>query len=209
MKTINYNYYHFGPFLYSTKITDDEVKTMLDICEKQKGKDFRKSLAGHLKEEYELPSNNVMQVLRPYFQSYCLALFETRKLTTNKLTMTSAWVNYMKAGEFNPPHLHFNPDGTDCALSCVLYLNIPDDMVSEKHVASSPPPGSISFMYGESLKNNIFSVNLLPEVGDFYIFPGWLQHCVYPFKSTGTRISVSANLKETSNRETPEANGNG
>ena len=36
MKTIKYRYYHFGPFLYSTKITDDEVKTMLDICEKQK-----------------------------------------------------------------------------------------------------------------------------------------------------------------------------
>lgn len=195
MKTINYNYHHFGPFLYSTKLDENEIKTMLDICEKQKGEDVRNTLAGHLKEEFALPTDAVMGVLRPYYESYCKALFETRGQIMHTLKMSGAWVNYMKAGEFNPPHVHESNHEVS-TLSCVLYLNIPEDMGKEEHVATSNPPGSITFMYGESLKYNIAELSAMPTKGDFFIFPGWLKHCVYPFKSTGTRISVSANLTE-------------
>jgi len=197
MKTINYNYYHFGPFLYSTKITDDEVKIMLDICEKQKEEDARDTLAGHIKEEFHLPQGAVMNVLRPYFQSYCKALFEVRGLTIPTLKMSSAWVNYMKEGEFNPPHIH-QVNRETCILTCVLYLNIPEDLQKEKHIATSYPPGSITFTYGESLLLNVSEFSMMPTKGDFFIFPGWLKHCVYPFKSNGTRISVSANLIQES-----------
>lgn len=195
MKTINYNYYNFGPFLYSTKLTDDEVKTCLDICEKQKGENVRYKLAGHLKEQFDIPTNAVMGVLRPYFESYCKALYETRNQPMHTLKMSSAWVNYMKAGEFNPPHIH-SKGREICTLSCVLYLNVPDDMTKEEHIGNSNPPGSISFMYGESLEYNIAEFCMEPKKGDFYIFPGWLRHCVFPFRSKGTRISVSANLEQ-------------
>jgi len=196
MRTINFKFYYFGPFLYSTKLTEEEVNIILDICDKQKGKDCREKLAGHLKEEFILPNDKIMEVLQPYFNSYCKALFETRGQTINKLTMTAAWVNYMKAGEFNPPHTHL---GIKNSLSCVLYLNIPKNMTKEKYIGTSYPPGSISFLYGENLKNNITEVTSIPEVGDFYIFPSWLKHFVSPFNSTGVRISVSANIVEEKN----------
>ena len=32
-----------------------------------------------------------------------------------------------------------------------------------------------------------------PRVGDFYVFPAHLHHCVYPFKTKGERRSFSVN----------------
>ena len=36
-----------------------------------------------------------------------------------------------------------------------------------------------------------------PEVGDFYIFPSWLTHQVYPFRSEGERRSMAFNVHFT------------
>jgi len=33
-----------------------------------------------------------------------------------------------------------------------------------------------------------------PEVGDFYLFPSWLAHQVYPFRSDGERRSMAFNV---------------
>ena len=195
MKTINYNYYHFGPFLYSTRITEDEIKTMLDICEKQKGPNLKGKQGVFLEGEYNLPIDLVMNVLNPYYQSYCKALFETRGVSTPELKMTGVWVNYMTEGEFNPPHIHTCKNSTEtCFLSCAVYLNVPDDMTEQ--TTSYGSPGAITFTYGEALKNNQHIFTFTPKTGDFFIFPGWLNHYVNPFKSKDVRISVSANLEE-------------
>ena len=38
------------------------------------------------------------------------------------------------------------------------------------------------------------AVNIKPKVGDFYFFPNYLMHCVYPFKNKDTeRRSISFN----------------
>lgn len=50
-------------------------------------------------------------------------------------------------------------------------------------------------MYGEDRENSITEVPIKPEEGDMYIFPANLKHVVRPFKSKGTRISLSANFK--------------
>lgn len=190
-----YTFYHFGPFLYSTKITDDEVKKMLEICKEQRGEDARKLLAGHLKEEYHLPCESVLEVLKPYINGYCMAFHEQRGKTISSLKMTSSWVNYMKAGDFNPPHTHSVNDKM-CLFSCVLFLDVPEDMCKEEHVANSYPPGSLEFIYGQPQENNNSHLVFTPQIGDFYMFPGWLTHLVYPFKSNGTRVSISANFTE-------------
>lgn len=190
---INYNFYHWGPFLYKTKLPDESINKILSICKKDILLDCRKKLAGHIDEEYSLNTDDLFTILAPYINSYVLALYEQRGVIINKnIKMTSAWVNYMKQGEFNPPHAHAGD------LSCVLYLNIPDDINKNKinHIAASSIPGSIQFIYGEKLKNNLNNHTFFPEKGDFYIFPAWLRHYVFPFKSKEERISVSANFIE-------------
>lgn len=190
---IKYDYFHWGPFLYKTKVTDEIVKQLLSFCKRDKEKDIRHKLAGHLKEEYALKPDEVMPLLAPYFQSYQKAAFEHHGvLFDKKIKMKSAWVNFMKEGEYNPPHVHTG------ALSCVLYLQIPNDIKQNNidHVASSPQPGSIYFQYGEVARYNLKEHFFFPEVGDFCIFPAWLSHTVFPFKSKEERISLSANLIE-------------
>jgi len=203
---INYTFYHWGPFLYKTKLPDESIEKILSFCKRDILLDSRKKLAGHIEEEYLLNTDDLFTILAPYINSYVIALNEQRGVVINKnIKMTSAWVNYMKQGEFNPPHTHTGD------LSCVLYLNIPDDMDKNKinHVANSSAPGSIEFKYGEKLKYILRNHTFFPEKGDFYIFPSWLQHCVFPFKSEEERISVSANFVEIDkklldNLETPK-----
>ena len=44
------------------------------------------------------------------------------------------------------------------------------------------------------LSNSKFTIN--PEVGDFYFFPNYMMHTVYPFKdSNEERRSISFNAK--------------
>jgi uncharacterized protein (TIGR02466 family) len=193
---MNYNFYYWGPFLFKTKILEEEVKKILSFCKRDEKLDFRHKLAGHLKEEYLLNNEDIFPILFPYMETYVKTRYEQwNKPFEGTIEMQKVWVNYMKQGEFNPPHIH------DSDLSCVLYLQIPKDIVKnrEDHVANSGVPGSITFNYGENLSNNNFTYSFFPEIGDFFIFPAWLEHYVFPFKSTEERISLSANFKEIKN----------
>jgi hypothetical protein len=60
------------------------------------------------------------------------------------------------------------------------------------HIISHGAEGELAFANG-ALNNT--NVNHHPEVGDFFIFPAKVRHCVSPFKSKGIRISLAANFK--------------
>ena len=55
--------------------------------------------------------------------------------------------------------------------------------------------GTIDFIHGSKsfLNNSIF--NHKPKVGDLILFPNYLMHTAYPFKSDGERRSFSFNLE--------------
>jgi hypothetical protein len=102
-----------------------------------------------------------------------------------------AWINEMVAGDFNPVHHH-----PHCDISCVGFLEIPvgyDDELAtlspHKRVA-----GFLQFIDGRPAFGNDPIWQVKPRVGEFYMFPSWLLHCVYPFRSPGVRRSFSANL---------------
>jgi uncharacterized protein (TIGR02466 family) len=187
-----YNFYYWGPFLFKMKMSPEEIQKILSFCKKDKKLDFRQELAGHISNEYLLNNENVFPILLPYLKIYLEARHKHMNISfKGTVKMEKAWVNYMKEGEFNPPHVHIGD------LSCVLYLQIPKDMNKNKnYVATSEAPGSIQFIYGENLKNNLSSQTFFPETGDLFIFPAWLRHYVFPFKSDEERISLSANFWE-------------
>ena len=105
-------------------------------------------------------------------------------------TLTSLWINYMKADEFNPPHDH----GAD--LSFVLYPDVPKEITQENKdfTGTMRGPGGISWVYGQGNRQCISVVHRMPATRDLFIFPSSLQHWVFPFKSKVERVSVSGNI---------------
>ena len=108
-----------------------------------------------------------------------------------KAQLLSLWINYMKPGDFNPPHDH------SADLSFVIFPKIPPELIEEnkKFKGTLQGPGGISFMWGDSVNHMAISlVHQMPEENDIFIFPAGLRHWVFPFKSNVERISVSGNI---------------
>ena len=195
MNEIKYRYFRWGPFLFHTEVTQEECDMILKEGKKcrRKSNDYRSELAGHLLEEYKfLDAEGIISWLKNYFNAYASAYNKWRGEGTMKpnFTLTSLWINYMKNGDFNPPHDH----GAD--LSFVLYPDVPDEISQECDAfkGTMRGPGGISWTYGEGDSTCISVVHQLPKTGDLYIFPASLKHYVFPFKSPVTRVSVSGNI---------------
>ena len=54
-----------------------------------------------------------------------------------------------------------------------------------------PANGLIEFMFGENQNFRSDNLKFKPVVGKMLVFPSWLKHFVYPFKSKGERRSMS------------------
>ena len=55
--------------------------------------------------------------------------------------------------------------------------------------------GSIDFINGNKMFLSDSIYNHQPKAGDVILFPNYLMHTVYPFKSNGERRSFSFNLE--------------
>ncbi len=195
-KIINYNFFHWGPFLYKTTMIKKEVDAIKKLCNKN-SKDMRKSLAGIIKHEHKINNLKLFKIINPYFQSYFKALGQHyNKYLGKKIKLKTSWVNYMIKGESNPIHTH------DGDLSFVLFTQVPKKLKKEfdNHMGNAKP-GNLNFMYtlhnSNQNKQLINQHTFFPEVGDFFIFPACLNHYVNSFTCSGERISVSGNLKIT------------
>jgi hypothetical protein len=103
----------------------------------------------------------------------------------------NSWYVRSFENDFNPLHRHTNGTPDDTSLfSCVGYLKVPKTI--EKSINSKA--GCIDFMFGVSSHMSIGNFVVRPRVGDFYIFPGYLGHLVYPFQGREERRSFSANI---------------
>ena len=111
---MDYNFYYWGPLLFKTKIIPQDLKKCAKLCSK-KATHFNKELAGIIKHEHTVDRDSLVRILLPYLSTYkhCYEKWYGHPLT-KKINMLTAWVNFMKAGEFNPPHIH-----TKCDLSLI------------------------------------------------------------------------------------------
>jgi hypothetical protein len=191
---MSYKFYYSGPLLYHTQLNETDLKNIKKICIKNKIKDYRKNLAGHLENEYVIDVEKFDKIIQNYFTEYSIAFDHWYNKKIENFKTISAWVNFMKKGEYNPLHMHGGH------LSCVLYLDVPLKLKEEnqKYVGTveNGGPGSINFTH--YLGNDFLKISnstFFPNTGDFFIFPSTLAHSVFPFKSEIERISVSANFE--------------
>ena len=192
-RTIEYRFLHWGPFVCNYTLLPEEIAKLKQL---EDGKDYRDHLAGHLENEKALDKAKVFNILLPYLNSYAQGYNQFRdKRLCNGFEIIAAWINRQKKHEFNPPHTH------DGHLSFVIYTEVPQGLHKEFYtsVSNSPGPGCITFdfnLFGNSIDKFFLQTHShLPVVGDMFIFPAYLPHWVYPFKTTeGERVSISGNI---------------
>ena len=205
---VRFNIIPFGPFVMHLTPPKGVVDFLREEGAKLTDLEVRKNLAGHLEKEHRYPDDVKMkfvEMMAPIFQGYRHSHLEHfglhRRIEEEghdikdfepQLYLETLWINYMREGEYNPPHIHSGH------LSFVIYLDIPDMKEElEAHIANSPPPGSIQFMNELTGNEHTWKVtqqHLEPVEGEMVIFPAALNHVVFPYKTPGTRVSVSGNI---------------
>jgi len=106
-----------------------------------------------------------------------------------RVDFESFWVVSQVAGTPSPVHFH------SADISGVLYLKVPEVEAGEeqKTYISGRHAGYINFLIGGKQRFSKSLISFRPQVGDFYLFPGWLLHGAEPFAGRGERRSMSFN----------------
>jgi len=160
---------------------------------------YNHQLAGEIKEEWDILKIIPKEVEDFFWQctnNYITNEFNMFNKLKCKAQFNSCWINNQNEGEFNPLHAH------NCVqragISSVLFLKVPDSInQAQREYNQNEPPkaGRLEFVGSArySFGRNQHLVH--PNVGDLYIFPHELPHCVYPFKGEGVRRSLSFNVE--------------
>ena len=208
---VKYQTFRWGPLVLETKITSEFVDKLLKqgIKNRRSGKkelDARKHLEGRIEAELFYEKKDLEELfapnIKPYVETYLKLIDQWTSVNSFAHLMphlsdtdefniswsiSTAWINFQKKHEYNPPHNH------PCDLSFVVYLDVPKEIAAEEKTARKSP-GGIYFDYGEQMPFSVKSMGRFPKKGDMFLFPGWLRHHVHSFSSNVERISVSGNI---------------
>ena len=163
----SYNFYYWGPLLFKIKMQPEDLKKCADLCSK-KSSEVDETLAGVIKHQHYISATRYSKIINPYLDPFHQAYLNWYGKNITQVNIHSSWVNFMIAGEFNPPHTHLN-----CDLSSVLFVKIPEGLKEEhkNFTGTGGGPGSLSFTYGEFQPHAISNRVFFPEEGDLFIFP--------------------------------------
>ena len=113
-----------------------------------------------------------------------------KKIT--KFELIESWIVRQFKNEYNPIHWHSGH------LSGAGFLKIPSSFGNflQKKNSMDYPGGSLELIHGSKAFLSNAKYRITPKVGDFYFFPNYLMHNVYPFSDTDEeRRSISFNAK--------------
>jgi len=192
----------FGPQIGLVKLNDYVVKEMLEITDQILIDKERTSsgyqLAGQIKEESKidlklLEEGGLDKFFDQVLASHVKYVLKDWGHVNQEIStlITEMWMVSQYENEYNPVHWH-----EGCTLSCTLYLKIPE--YEQRNIPNkNNRDGQICLINGNpsspfvSLENPLVTFD--PKVGDMYVFPSRMLHCVYPFQGTGERRSVAFN----------------
>jgi hypothetical protein len=99
------------------------------------------------------------------------------------------WIVSQYAGTPSPAHFHSGD------VAGVLYLKVPqiDAAEEESSYIAGRQAGYINFIIGGKQRLSKSLISFKPQVGDIYLFPGWLLHVAEPFRGSGERRSMAFN----------------
>ena len=188
----------FGPMICKVSMPKDIIKGLnnyVDETIKNEKKinelDHGKNLAGNVKQEFKLEKEFIEKSKWGFFLSNCAKIWIKKTLDQEitKFQLISSWIVRQFKNEYNPIHTHGGH------LSGVGYLKVPErfgDYEQKTKVANQN--GMLTLIHGSKTFMSESTFSIKPKVGDFYFFPNYLMHTVYPFVGTDDeRRSVSFN----------------
>ena len=188
----------FGPTIAKVSMSENLVKELNDyvdktLVDKKKTEElnYGKMLAGNVQQEFLLDKEFIVLSGWESFLKENTAkwIFESTKKKIEEFKIIDTWIVRQFENEYNPLHSHGGH------ISGVGYLKLPDNY--GKTVQSDKKNnynGNLQLVHGSKNFLSPITLNIEPKVGDFYLFPNYLMHSVYPFKNKNAeRRSISFN----------------
>ena len=192
---MKFDFVYLGQTVLKYSVPLEIFVTLNDLYEKRKKElpKANKQLVGKIQDEVSLhysgkdsekmhQHNFLPQDILQWFDSIFNHYLTWNKIGENYRSINSIWVNEMKAHEYNPVHIHQGK--LYSGLSSVMILKLPKETGVEYSAPEKPMNGRLQIIgaaAGQFAKTD-YSPNM--KIGDFYVFPYDMRHCVYPFNST-------------------------
>ena len=181
------------------KIPDEIIEKLneyIDNTVKNKSKleklNYGEKLVGDVTQEFLLEIEFVKSSGWLDFLANCSKIYtelnEGKKIT--KFNLLKTWVVRQFKNEYNPTHWHGGH------ISGAGFLKVPKILGEsvQKKKEINYRGGNLQLIHGSRMFTCPSTYNIIPEVGDFYLFPNYLMHTVFPFKGTDDeRRSISFN----------------
>lgn len=174
----------------SDSIVSDVANYMDTVNNNSADKDLVANISG---DQSEMDLNNPL--MHKYRDKLLKSAQDYIKIHTNEIYtvgVQASWSVKMNSGDFNPIHKH--DVDTPSGLATICYIKVP------KNINNSLKDGCLDFTWNRETADrwDMFeqreSTTVLPVVGDYYVFPKWLNHTVYPYRGDEDRWSIQSNL---------------
>ena len=193
-----------GPAILKVRIPDEILNKLNDYIDniindnsKLKKLNYGEALVGDVTQEFLLEvelvkSSGWLEFLGNSCKIYA-ELNEGKKIS--KFNLLKTWVVRQFQNEYNPTHWHGGH------ISGAGFLKVPKSLGQSTQQKKSKKyrGGSLQLIHGARMFTCPSTFNITPEVGDFYLFPNYLMHTVFPFKGTDEErrsISFNASIDE-------------
>ena len=188
----------FGPSIVKVVIPENLLSILNNYIDetitdekKIKKLDHGFKLAGNVQQEFQLEeefvkSSGLLNFLFIAVQKW-IELVEKKKITN--FNLLSSWIVRQFENEYNPIHTHGGH------ISGVGYLKLPTNFGETfQDNKKNNFNGKLSLVHGSQMFSCKSTFTITPKVGDFYFFPNYLMHIVYPFyRKDEERRSISFN----------------
>jgi hypothetical protein len=194
----------FGPSVFKITIPNSIIEILNNYVDqiikdkkKQTELDFGSKLVGHVTQELILGKEIMEKSGWSRFLSMSvqkwIELETSRKVT--KLNINNSWIVRQFQNEYNPTHWHSGH------ISGAGFLKVPKNLGDHKQKlkVNNYTGGSLQLIHGSKMFLCESILTIKPKVGDFYFFPNYLMHTVYPFSDSDEErrsISFNANIDE-------------
>ena len=192
---MKFDFVYLGQTVLKYEVPLEVFVGLNDIYEKRKKElpKANKQLVGKIEDEVSLffdgppndkinPHNFLPKDILQWFDSVFNHYLMWNKIGPNNRHINSIWVNEMKANEYNPIHIHQGKLFT--GLSSVMIMKLPTDTGLEYSAPDKPMNGRLQIIGAANGQFAKTDYSPQSKIGDFYVFPYDMRHCVYPFNGT-------------------------